>query len=753
MPTADAVAQSTQLAEASVPDKSRATDKPEFEPLVKPSVALYPAAGEIRIDGELDDPGWLNAVRISGFTEVQPGDQLEPQVDTEAFITYDEGNLYVAFRAFDDPKSIRANLRNRDEMFSDDWVGFLIDTYGDATQAYEIFVNPLGVQGDLLMSPNGSEDVDFDMIYYSEGKITPTGYQVEIKVPMSSLRFPNRPVQEWKATFIRNHPRDVRRIYSWATVNGNDPCLMCQFGSITGIQGVKPGTSLQIMPSVVGYQAGALIDSDNPGEGYKNDKVNGELSLNMRYDFTSSLAAEATINPDFSQIESDAAQIDVNSTVALFYPERRPFFQEGADMFNSWLNVVYTRSINSPIAAAKMTGRMGQTRIGFLSAVDDATPMLMPFQDRSELVTAGRSVSNILRVRHSLGNNSFVGGIVTDRRLFDGGSGTVISSDLRLQFFKNYTLETQVALSSTVEPDDPSLTEDLDEGTFANGRHTIGFDGESFQGFAFYTTLDRGTRHWNFGADYSAYSPTFRTDNGFVTLNDRHQLRTYQRIHVYPKNSFFVRLSPGVFFVKTMDYGWGKKGEAIVPSLSAELKGQTYLYTEVVAKRERYKDVDFSGLVTGLVNVNTNFSDKINGGGYVSFGRDIARNEDVPVAGRRLSAGSNLTIRPLPRLTFSSSLNYSRLKKLDSDEKFYEGFILRTGMGYQFSRELSVRLITQYNEFDEVLSLEPLLSYKINPFTVFYVGSTHGYGEYDEPYGFIRTSRQVFFKFQYLFQR
>lgn len=728
------------------------TEKLPFEPLILPALAVPATDVSIKIDGDLSDPAWRYAALASNFAEVQPGNSIEPLVRTDTWITYNERFLYVGFRAYDNPASIRASLRNRDRAFDDDWVGFILDTFGNAAWAYEVFVNPYGIQMDLLRSGN-REDESFDLIMYSAGRITEDGYEVEMAIPFGSLRFPNTPEQQWRVTFIRNHPRETRRIYSWAGIDQENACLLCQLGTISGITSVKAGTRLQLIPAAIGVQKGSLVDEENPSSGFENGRFHPELSLNMRYDFTSTVAAEATINPDFSQIESDARQIDVNATFALFYPERRPFFQEGSDLFDTWIDMVYTRSINNPIAATKMTGHFGKTSVAYLSAVDEDTPLLLPLQERSELVRGGRSMSNVLRARRAFGVNSFIGGTITDQRLFDGGQGTTASADFKIQFLKRYNLLAQVAVSDTREPDSEKLSEELENDNFANGKYTTVLDGERFKGYGMFLSLNRNSRHWNFEVNYSGFNPTFRAANGFVTRNDYHNLFMFQMIRFYPKWGFADVISPMFQANRQLDFDGTRREISVRPGLNLELKGQTYVYLGYEVGRELFQGVEFTGLHEWVLDVYSRFSDPLNGGFYVVGGRSIARNEDIPEIGRQLNMGARLIIKPVQRLIVEPSINYATLKNLDTGNPFFEGFILRTSVSFQFRRELSLRLITQYNDFDERLNIEPLLSYQMNPFTIFYIGSTHNYGYFDQPYGTHQTARQFFFKFQYLLRR
>lgn len=735
-----------------------------FVPKVRPEQAIGRVEGLIEIDGKLDDMEWSGATRLTGFTEVQPGDQVKPPVCTEVYVAYDDANLYVSFIAYDDdPGSIRASLRNRDQIFQDDWVGIILDPYGDAVQAYEIFVNPLGIQGDLLMSSTGGEDVGFDLVYRSEGRVTEQGFEVEMAIPFSSLRFPAQPVQEWRINFIRTRPRSSRQQFAWASVDRDDPCFMCQFGTITGLQGIQPSTNLDLLPGVVGSQSAALPD-ENAGAGLNNGRVSIEPSLNARYSITPSLLAEATLNPDFSQVESDAAQIDVNSTFALFFPERRPFFQEGSDLFETYVDVVYTRSINDPSAAAKTTGRTGRYSLAYLSAVDENSPLLVPLEERSGTVNAGRSFSNIIRARRTFGENSFVGTTITDRRFMDGGSGSLASTDLRVQLLDNYRFEAQLALSNTHEPTDETLSADLEDEDrsplFDRGSHTVALDGEQFQGNAFFLSFDRNARHWNFDLGFNSYSPTFRTANGFVTRNDYRRLRLWQGVMFYPEWWIVERVEPGMFAMTEYNYDGTPKGTYGELMLWMRLKGQTNVFGYVGRGRERFRDVQFEGLNEWYGEIYSRFSEWLNLGFEVSGGESIYR--ETPELGKRLNMEVEATIKPLQRLIIEPEVSYASLRNPspapDEDTFFFQGYIFRTRASLQFTRELSMRLVVQYNDFDENLSVEPLLSYQINPFSVFYLGTTHGYDRFDDADalddgispGFHQTERQLFFKFQYL---
>lgn len=716
-----------------------------------PVLDIQRASGAVDVDGRLDEQAWTNAARSSDFVEIGPGRLIPPLVRTEVLVTYDEERLYVGFRASDDPAAIRATMRGRDETYQDDWVGVILDTFGNAGRGYEMFVNPYGIQMDGLMTSDGSEDNGFDILFISDGRITDEGYVVEMAIPFGSLRFPEADVHSWNVTFIRKHPRETRRTYSWAPIDINGPCFLCEMGSIDGIRDIRSSENLQILPAFVAAQSAVDSRPTDPDTELVPSRIRLEPSLNLRYDVTSSISLEGTVNPDFSQIESDAARIDVNSTFALFFPERRPFFQEGSDLWRTPLDLIYTRTINNPAAAAKTTARLGETRIAVLSAIDQNSPLYLPFEERSALVEAGRSVSNLVRTRRALGANSFIGGVVTDRRFVTGGGGATIGADTRLRFHDKYTFQGQFAVSQTREPDDRSLHDD--NMRFGDAEHTSRTDGEHFTGRAMYGQLARIARHWTFELEYFGLSPTFRAGNGFVTRNDFHSMEMDQGIHVYPERGIVDRVSVTTSMRRITDFDFNRRQDDADLWLRTWFEGQTRVNLGYEWRRENFQGIEFDHIPIVRLFVQSNFSDPIRGGFLLSRGREIARNVSPPRIGRLRNASVFLTAKPIDRLVIQPSLNYTRLVDPVTDESFFSGYILRTETNLQFTRELSLRLIAQYNEFSDALAVEPLLKYQLSPFTTVFAGSSHTLSRPEATSVFTTFERQLFFKLQVLFRR
>jgi hypothetical protein len=730
-----------------------------FKPQFKPTLTVTRARGPIRIDGDLDDPGWKDAARAAGFAEVEPGDQVKPGVESEAWVTYDNDHLYFALLAHDDPAAVRVSLRDRDNIWSDDYFGIMLDTHGDLAWGYEIFVNPIGVQGDLRVVSDGSEDLGFDVVWDARGKITERGYQVEISIPFASLRFPDAQRQVWRVNFWRDRQRDVRRRYAWAAIDRDDPCWMCQWGTLDGIEGIRPGKNIDLIGSALGFQSGAL-NPDDPDLRFRNEDPDAELSLNVRYGLTSSASAEATLNPDFSQVESDAGQIDVNTPFALFFPERRPFFQEGSNLYTTWIDAIYTRSINNPVGAAKLSGTFGRTSALYLFGADDDSPIILPDEERSFYLLGGSSVSNIARLRRTYGSDSHVGALITDRRLRSGadGSGTVAGVDGRHRLHQNLLIEYQLLVSHTDEPDDSVLTRDFHDAAFDDGRHTFGFDGETFWGEAMYASLERGGRRWSSDIDYWAYSPTFRTDNGFTTRNDYRQVSWWNGVTFRPNRKVLITWEPSVDVGRIMSYDGGFEDEWIRPNLYLGLIGQTSVWVQNLQSKERFAGQMFPGIRRWTLGAETHPREILFVGAEISAGRLIRRSSN-PVLGKAIDASIWGTLKPTARLVIDPSWGYSKMDDVDLGNIF-EGYILRTRMSYQLTRELFLRFIVQYDGFDDALDVEPLFTYRINPFTVFFLGSTGNYmnlttegadGRPDSDWR--RVEQQFFAKIQYLIRK
>jgi len=732
-------------------------DAPEgFRPQLKPTLEIHPAAGPIRIDGELDDAGWQGTARATGFAETNPGDQIAPPVETETWVTYDRQNLYLAFVAQDDPARVRVSLRERDQIWNDDYCGLMLDTYGDHNWGYEFFVNPLGIQGDLRIFNSGEEDIAYDLIWYARGRVTERGYQVEVAIPFASLRYPRRDTQTWRVNFWRDHQREVRRQIAWAATNRDDPCWMCQWGTLTGIRDIEPPRRLEAIASAIGTVTGAPRDTVfTRGLHYADPQ--SEASLSLRYALTSTSSAELTLNPDFSQIESDAGRIDVNEPFTLSYDEKRPFFLEGSELYRTWLPAIYTRSITNPTVAAKTLGSQGRTSFAWVLARDEDAPLILPMEEWNlPPMNVGRATVNLARVQQAFGTDSHVGGLLTDRRLECGGSGTLAGVDGALRLQRNWRLRALLMASRTREPNDTTIIpEEFRDLTFDYGRHTLALDGEGFHGHAVYASLERNGRTWNGSLDFDERHPSFRADNGFITRTDYRQLSTWNGLTFQPNGALVVSWQPSLMLARIWDYSGRFQDEWVMGGVEAQFKQQTRLEIEGLLSRERYRERIFPGIRRATFSASTRPSERLGLSAEMTLGRSIRRTE-APYLGRIVSLGLEANLKLLTRLTLENGFSYARMKEPDTDRLAYHGWILRNRLLFQVNREASVRVVTEYDSFGDRFAFEPLLTYRLNAFSVLYVGMADEFLDsgpslnVPEPRAWRLMGRQIFGKIQYL---
>ncbi len=743
-----------------------------FQPVFKPTLSVARAAGAVAIDGNLNDHGWKNAARSDNFVERYPGDMTEPEVKTEVLVTYDADNLYVAFICQDDPGQLRSTMCQRDRFSANDHVCILLDTYGEGAWAYELFVNPYGIQSDRLWSNiGGQEDPGFDLSWESAAQITDSGYQVEVAIPFASMRFPNRDVQSWRMDFWRNRPRETFRQYSWAAYDRNEQCWPCQWGTVDGIKGVQPGRGLSVLPSLVAYQNGTR-DFDKVGHPFDNQNPDAELSLGGKYSVSSNMTVEATYNPDFSQIEADAAQINVNSTISLMYPERRPFFQEGSDIFRTLFNSFYSRTINDPQYAAKLTARTDRMSVGFLSAYDENTPYMIPMGQYNFLIPAGKSAVNILRATRTIGANSHLGAFLSDRRIDGDGSDDIAAFDGRIRLSRNYSVDGQFIWTRTGEPNDTMTTHDyygmsLNPIRFDADKHTAGFDGESYHGTAFISRFLRESRSWNFTLEYNQISPTYRTQVGYDPVNNNRTAAFATAYSIYPKKGVFAQITPQAYVSKRWIFDTGAMGYELV-NLGCDFQTnflQISFHPGYYTGAESWLGKEYVNLWSASLGMGGIAGRRLRYFADIQRGRNVAY--DWQVRANVTSGDVSLEFKPIDRLIIEPSLNYSRGLSVATDQELFKQTIFRTRLQYQANRELSLRLVVQYMTVQYMLSrpadykrriwdVDPLLTYRISPFSMFYIGSTYDYKQLPDgapnQFRWWLMSRQFFAKLQYLFQ-
>src|SRR2546425_102119 len=326
------------------PEKSNPIKMPRFD---KPPV----------IDGKLDDEIWKQATVLKDFYQIQPGDNIAPSKPTEVMLGYDSKFLYVAFHCYDEPDKVRANIPKRDNIFDDDYVGILFDTFNDSRKAYEFDFNPLGVQADGIWTDGQGEDFNPDIVMESKGIVTADGWTVEVAIPFKSLRYVAGKDKLWGAHFWRRIKRFNNELDMWMPINRDISRWLGQEGHLAGLEGISTERTLELIPSLTLSETGkrkATLTSYQVSAGMKdpgrfvNEPVKFDPGLTGKFSITPNVTLDFAINPDFAQVESDQLVITANQRFPIFFSEKRPFFLEGIDIFNTQIAAVHTRAIIDP---------------------------------------------------------------------------------------------------------------------------------------------------------------------------------------------------------------------------------------------------------------------------------------------------------------------------------------------------------------------------------------------------------------------
>ena len=713
------------------------------------SVNAVKIQSDIVLTGKLSDPQWRLAPTVECPYKIQPGENTPATQRTYVKILYNSRFIYFGFVCADSaPSAIRAHISDRDNNFGDDFVFAALDTYKDNQRAYEFVANPYGIQGDLMRTGN-NEDASWDAVWYSKATINDTGYVVEMAIPFKSIHFPSKKLQDWTIALIRNFPRASRQQFSWTPFDRNDPCTMCQGGTLRGLQDLEATGTMEVLPYVMGFQAGNLTDASDPASEFSDGKISGRVGGGIKFSPNPSLFAEAVVNPDFSQVESDATQISVNSNYAIYYNEKRPFFLDGADIFNTQLTDFYSRMINNPIGAAKLIEKSDGLTIAYLAASDRNSPFTIAGEEGSESVeTSLQSFSNILRAKYDFGTQSFIGALGTARNFTDAHDYTG-GIDWTIFLDANYSFRGQMLASDTKEINDQSVY--YDSTFFGSTKYTPGFDGQSYNGTALYTQFRRDARAYSFGLTYQDISPTFQAENGFITGNDLRIIDLQNYYNFYPVNSLIDQGQLWMDNNLQFDYNNARKQRWTVAGIYLGLKSQTNITMLYIPYNEElYHSVRFNKINRGEISVNSSPATYISLSADVQIGKFIDRDSALTGYGHNISV--SVSVKPTSQLELDLSYSRSRLSNESTNNLFYDGYISRFTGIYQFSSDVFLRLIGQYDQFSKAVEIDPLLSYKLNPFTICYAGSTHDLTDYGNPYGFEQTERQFFIKLQYLWR-
>ncbi len=697
------------------------------------------------IDGTVGSQEWQAATRVSLDIETSPGENIPSAVTAEAFLMEDGETLYVAFIAPDpDPSRIRAFYRDRDSIGRDDRIGIVLDTFNDQRRAFEFMVNPLGIQFDAIFDDiNNNEDASWNAIWDSAGVIGATGYSVEMAIPLKQLRFNRSETDQiWGIGLVRHYPRDRPYRINNAPIELNGNCFLCEFDKASGFANIEPSRNLEIIPTVTATS----IETRDPATGVtERASIDPEASVDVRWGITQDIYFNGTLNPDFSQIEADSPQLAVNETFSLFFPERRTFFLDGADYFNSYVNLVHTRNIASPDFGLKLTGKSGAHSYGVLSANDDVTSFLIPNSLSSSVASLGEIGSDIAiaRYRYDVGNNSSLGTTITDRR---GGDyeNTVMSIDGVFELTDQDTLYVQTMRSESAYPD--AIQTRYGQDASLSDSSTV----------LEYTHFDR-TWDWRF--QYFDYGRDFRADLGFLNRVDyKKEVYTVGRSWRWSGDSFFSRIRFAADYDRTVDQAGKVLEEEMeyfinmngpLQSRLNGLFGGSKTYWNGKYFQEHFNQIDFGFTPT------TN----------LQLGMLIRIEDVVDFANTRLGKstryGPDFRYQWGEHLQFDFDYSYQEFKS--DGEHLFTARLADLRATYQFSSRSFLRFTLQSVDTERVperyvrtvqrtnkeLTSQLLYSYKVNAATRFYVGYSDAGFQNDSYDSIERTDRALFAKFSY----
>jgi len=683
----------------------------------------------------------LGPVWIEDFRQRDPGDGTPASAETAAYVTYDEANLYVVFVCRDDPTKVRARIAKREGISGDDAVLVYLDTFHDRQRAYLFMTNPRGVQLDGIITEGQSDNYSFDAVWHSEGRLTETGYAVRLVIPFRSLRFSSAPSQTWGIALGRIIRRNNEKSY-WPYITKRVKGFVPQFGALRGLTDISPGRNIQFSPYTTMARA-RFLDQDVPAFRSVGDR---RVGLDAKVVLHDALTVDATLNPDFSQVETDDPQVTVNQRFEVFFPEKRPFFIENAGYFETPLNLLFSRRIVDPGAGIRVTGKVGRWAVGGI-AINDREPGRVPSPDP---LAGSRAGVGALRVQREIGKESTVGLLITDREL-DGSRDRALSVDTRWKLGRNWALTGQL-----VQSDSRAL------------------NGERSSGVGALARLDRDGRHFDYSGSYLQLDPEFTTALGFVPRSGIRQTEQKWQYRWRPAGRAVLNYGPAVNVLFVWDPAGVLQDRELAGEFAVELRGASEIKLERTEAFELFDGLRFRPHRTKATLASEVIKWVAADASYewgTAVNHDPAAGLD-PFLGRAAETEVKLTLRPTPRLRIDNAYIHSRLNT-GSGRRVFTERLLRGKVNYQFSRALSVRMIVDYKAEGGDTTLadvdderrwrgDLLLTYLVNPGTALYVGYFDNYqnlGLVGSPPTVERrrlpdtsTGRQLFAKVSYLLQ-
>jgi hypothetical protein len=756
------------------------------------------------IDGKLDEAVWKTAAVFKDFYQTHPGDNIAPSRDTKVMMGYDSKNIYLAVYAYDEPDKIRSTIAQRDEIFDEDNFRFFFDTFNDQRRAYVIGFNPFGIQADGIMTEGNGTDFNVDIVMESKGQIVSDGWTVEARIPFKSLRYAAGKGKVWGFNVWRNIDRFNDEVDSWMPVSRDKVGTLNQHGQITGFENIDTERTLEMIPSVTLLSSGRRVPTlpvsptltdptlSDPGR-FVTTPVDTDWGLTLKFSITPNMTLDAAFNPDFAQVEADEPVITANQRFPIFFSEKRPFFLEGIDIFNTPILAVHTRAIVDPDYAFKITGKEGRTSFGLMLASDNAPgnysdeerndPELLPgierFLDKNAYIS-------VLRVKRDVGRESSLGFLATSYDFIEQHN-KLAGFDGRFRLDKQTTLSFQALGSNSRR-----FFRDIEQETsvYRTGN-----------GAAYHLNFNHSKRHFGFNLNNNGRTSDYRSDVGFLFRTDTHTNGANWFYNSEPKPKAKL-ISWAIFNNATISYdGQGRSQSAdtfvdlglnFTKQTGVNISGGKFynriFEEEFGPKRMGTRRGAFFGApersVTGSsfsLGFYTSPSQKYSAN--ASFGRtwndfdfDFGAGPRYPrvspaalaAPNARLDPGAanhayvNLSFTYKPVAALETEVEYSRnqLKRRDTGRTVYVSNIYSAFAKYQFTRFIYTRAIFDYDTLSSTVRGQYLFAWAPNPGTAFYFGyndasNYNGYSPFTghpEP-GFRLQNRTFFIKASYLFRK
>jgi hypothetical protein len=698
--------------------------------------------------GPVAEPSRLG-VRVTDFRQREPGDGVPASEPTTAYLSYDQQNLYVVFVCTDQPGTVRANVARREDIGNDDQVVLYLDTFHDRKRAYSFAVNPVGVQQDGVVTEGQDEDTSFDTVWTSEGLLTDFGYVVRMAIPFRSLRFENESDQTWGIGLGRAIRRNNEESY-WPHLTKKIRGFVPQLGDAQGLAQISPARNLQINPYSVLARA-RVFDDNLPGHVTQGDE---RVGLDAKAVLRDAFTLDATLNSDFSQVETDDPQVTVNERFEVFFPEKRPFFLENAGYFQTPINLLFSRRIVDPFGGVRLSGKARRWAIGALAMNDRQLD-----QRDADDHEYGRDIwVGAFRAQREFGKENALGFLVTNQDVHGSPRhARSYSADARWSVGDNWSLTGQLARTETQEREGPRLSD-----------------------WSMYSKASYDSRAVDYSGTYRQFGPDFDAPLGFVSRVGYRRVDQQIEYAFRPKQKLVTQYGPSLNMKWLWDYSTAAlQDREIAPQFVVKLKGKTEVKAGQVRAFELFQGLKFRPYLNQL-EFSTEWVRWL--GFDVYYGAGTAVNHDpaeepvelAPFLTNTVEKELGMTVRPTPRLRFEQRFNHTELNARVGSARIASELQSRSKLSYQFNRALSLRAILDYEieEADPALfdaeereatwGLDLLLTYLLNPGTAFYVGYTSEY-ENLKSVGFgrdvIRTNspglevgRQLFVKVNYLWR-